>query len=192
MKFKCMKCGNCCSDENILITVTHKDLQRLVKHLKCALNDLIKFIGFYYGEDLSREKMVTPAFLTVRGSAFLALIKKENGECIFLKNNRCSIYPARPLVCRSFPFVFSVEKGWLKWGLATKSGECIGVGLGEEISTKDLEKLGLLVINELEEFKKLARRWNTQVYLEDITPTPLNLIRFLLDSKNIKFEKAYT
>jgi len=30
------------------------------------------------------------------------LTKKENGECVYLKGNRCRIHADRPEVCRSF------------------------------------------------------------------------------------------
>ena len=33
-------------------------------------------------------------------------IRKIDGRCIFLKNNKCEIYPIRPYVCRLFPFWF--------------------------------------------------------------------------------------
>ena len=32
------------------------------------------------------------------------LIDGENGECSFLKDNKCSVYKARPTQCRTWPF----------------------------------------------------------------------------------------
>lgn len=33
-----------------------------------------------------------------------ALRKKQNGDCIFLEEGRCTIYEARPFICRTYPF----------------------------------------------------------------------------------------
>ena len=36
--------------------------------------------------------------------AQLSLRDAEEGACIFLEQDRCSVYGARPVQCRSFPF----------------------------------------------------------------------------------------
>lgn len=76
----CEKCGSCCI-KNDLITLKKSDVSR---------------ISFYLGID--------PNILIANH------IKKVNGEklslkspCPFVKNNLCSIYEARPDVCKSFP-----------------------------------------------------------------------------------------
>lgn len=37
----------------------------------------------------------------------LALLDKPNGECIFLRDNDCSVQPVKPQQCRDFPNLWS-------------------------------------------------------------------------------------
>jgi len=51
--------------------------------------------------------------------------KNFEGVCIFLQNNRCTIYAQRPLICRFYPFELSTdEKGIHTFSV---TGECLGV-----------------------------------------------------------------
>jgi hypothetical protein len=38
-------------------------------------------------------------------------IRNVQDECYFLKQNRCTIYPDRPVGCRIYPLVFYEERG---------------------------------------------------------------------------------
>lgn len=82
--FNCIRCGLCCAPS---VTPTEKDVRRIEKHL-----------------GKSRE------FFLENNS-----LKKVNGYCMFLKNERgeniCSIYNARPSICRRWPF----HKKWISW-----------------------------------------------------------------------------
>ena len=75
--FNCIRCGLCCAPT---VTPTEKDIQRIEKSL---------------GKDRS---------FFMEGSS----LKKMNGFCMFLKResgeNVCSIYKARPSICRQWPF----------------------------------------------------------------------------------------
>ncbi len=46
--------------------------------------------------------------LAIRGK-ILQIKDGKKGECLFFQKGRCSIYPARPLACRVFPFWFSIR-----------------------------------------------------------------------------------
>ncbi|MEM3526062.1 MAG: YkgJ family cysteine cluster protein [Candidatus Jordarchaeaceae archaeon] len=173
VRFKCVRCGNCCRDETFIITITHKDVIRLADHLKCNLKDLLsKYISFYQVRKELENRLVFPAILTYRGNAFLGLRKKNNGSCVFLReDNLCEIYAARPMVCRSFPFTFSVKDGWLSWGLMVKAEEiCPGLGQGETFSKESLESMAKEVIGELEEYKKIVSIWNSHARVEQLDP----------------------
>ena len=68
----------------------------------------------------------------------------EGPECLFLKDNRCSVYEGRPDQCRTWPFWPEVmsAKAWAK----DVAAYCPGVGKGKVISgdkirdTIDLQK----------------------------------------------------
>lgn len=185
VRFKCIQCGNCCRDKNFIITITHKDTIRLVNHLKCNLEELlIKYVGFYQVRKEFENRLVFPAISTYRGNAFLGLRKKNDGSCLFLReDNLCKIYIDRPIVCRSFPFTFGVKDGWLSWGLVVKAEEiCPGLGKGEIASKKILEKMGKEIIRELEEYRKIVSVWNSQAEVEKLDPILL-LATFFEETK---------
>ena len=52
------------------------------------------------------------------------LLQKENGDCIFLYNGKCKIYPFRPIDCRLFPLDVELKDGryvWIKYSLCEGS-----------------------------------------------------------------------
>jgi Fe-S-cluster containining protein len=77
--------------------------------------DLIK-LNFVTDDDLSKslksvvsrlkkEKVIT-AYRPESG--LFAFKQTSQGKCRYLKENKCSIYKIRPLVCREFP----IRMGW--------------------------------------------------------------------------------
>lgn len=85
-RFRCQRSGNCCSRPEGEVPVGPADVARIAKHLRLS-------------EDAVRSR-----FLTRRGDR---LIDGPGGRCVFLKDGRetaCSIYPARPKQCRTWPF----------------------------------------------------------------------------------------
>lgn len=181
MKFKCEKCGYCCSDPGIIVTVTHHDIQRITKFLGLTPQEGIKFLGFYYLEDSKDASrfIASPSIRTIKGDTFLGLLKEKDGKCIFLDNgNKCSIYTVRPMECRAFPFTFDVKKGWLCWGLADKAKYCRGLNKGNTIDTKKLDKIGSMIVRERTDFVKLVSIWNDLTKDKGINPIPELLLEF--------------
>jgi Fe-S-cluster containining protein len=85
-RFRCQRSGNCCSRPEGEVPVGPADVARIAKHLRLS-------------EDAVRSR-----FLTRRGDR---LIDGQGGRCVFLEDGReaaCSIYPARPKQCRTWPF----------------------------------------------------------------------------------------
>lgn len=180
IRFECIQCGNCCRDKNSIVTITHRDVIRLVNHLKCDFKELLsRYIGFYQVREEFEDRLVFPPISTYRGNAFLGLRKNPDGSCVFLRENLCGIYPGRPIVCRSFPFVFEVKRGWLSWGLMARAEEiCPGLGQGEVVSEKSLEKMGKEIMSELEEYRKIVSYWNHREKVEQRDPTLLVMTFF--------------
>jgi Fe-S-cluster containining protein len=47
----------------------------------------------------------------ISGNAYYVYeMKKLKGKCFFLKNNKCTIYNARPLICHFYPFELKFDK----------------------------------------------------------------------------------
>jgi Fe-S-cluster containining protein len=86
--FVCNRCGRCCGD--IEYTIRHvlllkSDADRISKETSLEVNEFAdEVVGF------------EPYIYEMK--------KPEVGKCIFLKDNRCSIYELRPLICRFYPF----------------------------------------------------------------------------------------
>ena len=78
--FRCTCCGNCCRFK--VTPLKRSDVKRL------------EDAGLRY-------------FYETRGELRL---KRVNGRCIFLKDDRCTVHESRPQVCRDFPF-------FVEWGL---------------------------------------------------------------------------
>ena len=58
----------------------------------------------------------------------LSLKEKENGDCIFLKEGKCSIYDVRPRQCRTYPFWPQNLRSPEAWARACRACEGIGQG----------------------------------------------------------------
>jgi len=74
-------------------------------------------------------------------------MKKHKGKCIFLQGSRCSIYRARPLICRFYPFSLrSLSDGTLEVGF---DPSCSGIGKGPSRGEKLFHDLVTLARKEL-------------------------------------------
>jgi Predicted Fe-S-cluster oxidoreductase len=67
-------------------------------------------------------------------------MKKFEGDCVFLKDNKCTIYELRPLICRFYPFElkFDADKDT---HVFSATSECPMIGQGKHLSKKDFEAL---------------------------------------------------
>jgi Fe-S-cluster containining protein len=66
--------------------------------------------------------------------------KSTYGKCLFLKDNRCTNYEHRPLICRFYPFELkpSQDKEGYVFGVTF---ECPTIGKGKMFDRKDFEDL---------------------------------------------------
>jgi Fe-S-cluster containining protein len=75
-------------------------------------------------------------------------MKKKEGKCVYLEDNRCSIYPFRPLICMFYPFElnFLEDKALHNFDFTL---ECPGINQGKLISEKDFKRLFKLAEEKL-------------------------------------------
>ena len=66
--------------------------------------------------------------------------KSSEGKCVFLKDNRCSIYPSRPLICMFYPFElkFTENKQSHSFDFTV---ECPGINQGNVLTKTDFKRL---------------------------------------------------
>jgi len=96
-RFKCMNCGKCCSAFYSQINVTVGDLIRISGFLEKPISYILKnFVGINpFGDPENPTKFSYEPGI--------------NMPCLLRKNERCSIYEARPLNCRLFPYWILVQ-----------------------------------------------------------------------------------
>ncbi len=85
LRFTCTGCGACCSKEPGYVWVSPAEIEQISAHL-----------------NISQEEFLKRYTRTVFGR--VSLKERVNFDCVFLKENRCQIYPVRPRQCRTFPW----------------------------------------------------------------------------------------
>jgi Fe-S-cluster containining protein len=164
VSFECTKCGACCREEELLVTVTGSDIVRFSFFLGISASETLRALDFYVLPENVNKPPVgmrdIPAVNTENGAAYIALRRMESNECIFLSDDLCMIHQIRPGVCRSFPFVFQEKKGETAWGLSAVKGICPGLGKGPRIGIDELENISSQVLRELSLYREFVSEWN--------------------------------
>ncbi|HQB07393.1 MAG TPA: hypothetical protein PK712_06015, partial [Rectinema sp.] len=86
---------------------------------------------------------------------------------IFLENYGCSVYPARPVQCKTYPFwetILENEQSWIE-----EAKYCPGIGKGPLISSNTILDAFLerrqntpLSIDEITALRALENKWDNQ------------------------------
>ena len=123
IRFQCQGSGKCCvsRDSYGFVYLSNIDLKRFSKYFKLSLKAFKK-----------KYCQIT--------DGFIHLIEKNNlnGKCIFLKDNKCSVYKSRPSQCRTWPF-WNENMNAKTWN-EDISVNCPGIGKGKKISSKLIKK----------------------------------------------------
>ncbi len=101
VKFSCHHCGHCCTD--VVCLPTPWDVVRIVRER--AANPY-KFLEFIRPDEITEVEENDPTWLEVGGERYLMALKRGKKGCHFLdkKTRHCTVYEARPLLCRLYPF----------------------------------------------------------------------------------------
>ena len=126
LRFECTQCGACCSGEPGYVWVNDDEIQAMADHM-----------------GLEREAFQRK-FIRQVGSDF-SLIEYPDGDCILLDpvTRHCTVYEARPIQCRTWPFWDSNLEKKKDWKETCEA--CPGAGHGrlytlEEIESERLKK----------------------------------------------------
>ena len=122
LQFSCIRCSSCCRQESGFVFLSENDLLRLQNALSLVRS---QFIGIYC------------RWVASGSIKLLSLKEKSNYDCIFWKD-ACSVYEARPLQCRSFPFWESVVSSVCTWEAMAIS--CPGMGKGRLYSACEIDE----------------------------------------------------
>jgi len=124
VRFSCNQCGLCCGDT-----------RQKTRHI-LLLESEVKIIA-------SQTKLDITAFsfqIADKLPFCYEMKKTAEGKCVFLKENKCTIYPMRPLICRFYPFELKFEKD-NQLHVFDFTLECPGIGQGKDFSKIDFERL---------------------------------------------------
>ena len=124
IRFECQSSGKCCvsRDSYGFVYLSDNDLKRFSNYFKLSIK---KFKEEYC--------QIT--------DGFVHLIEKNqlNGNCIFLKDKKCTVYTCRPSQCRTWPF-WNENMNAKVWN-KNISINCPGIGKGKIIKYKIIKKL---------------------------------------------------
>src|SRR5579862_8054670 len=79
----CTQCANCCRVATV--QVSERDIERLARYLRIPPS---KFLDGYTAESEEEGRV---------------LRREAESGCVFLSGNECTVYDARPDICRRFP-----------------------------------------------------------------------------------------
>jgi len=120
IRFECTQCGACCTGAPGRVLLARGESHHIAT-----------FLGLTPERFLAEYARPTPDGMS--------LLEKNNGDCIFLKENRCSIQPVKPRQCSTFPFWVANMRNEKAW--AATQARCEGIGRGPVWSREQLLKL---------------------------------------------------
>jgi Fe-S-cluster containining protein len=127
LQFSCARCSYCCRHESGFVYLSEKDLYRLAKEMGMGYTDFIETWCRWVPFDQGTER--------------LSLKEKIGFDCIFWSDKDgsagCSVYHARPLQCRAFPFWDSTVCSLRAWETAATG--CPGINNGDLHSKDKIE-----------------------------------------------------
>ena len=125
LAFRCTQCGNCCTGAPGYVWVDDDEIRRIAEHRGVPLGEVryqdVKIVG---------DQM--------------SLREHANGDCVYLdpQTRRCTIYPVRPIQCRTWPFWNSNLASAESWQQSTSG--CPGIGQGTEVPDEQIRHLASL------------------------------------------------
>lgn len=124
LKFECQGSGKCCTShgEYGYVYLTNKDIKKASQFLNLTVK---KFINEYCELDHDSE-----SYFLNQGS---------DKDCLFLQNKKCSIYTARPMQCKTWPFWSETmnAKTWKK----EVANFCPGINKGRLYSAQEIDNI---------------------------------------------------
>lgn len=110
LRFECTGCGKCCSGPSGYVWVSEGEMQAMANHLNLTLD---QFKRKYTRQKDNRYSLTERK--TLQGDF----------DCVFLKDKKCEVYPARPKQCQTYPWWPQNLNSEESWNLAAETCEGI-------------------------------------------------------------------
>jgi len=159
VRFKCVHCGHCCKD--VVALPTPWDVLRIVRKTGA---DPYKFLEFLDPDEILDVEESDPTWLKCRDGRYLMALRRGKRGCHFLdkKNCHCSIYKARPILCRLYPFKLQeTREGYFRGFTLHHDVECPRKRDGV-VKTGPLYELYVEDDGHQEDYNRLVRVFNRQ------------------------------
>lgn len=138
LSFSCTGCGNCCTGGPGYVWISREEIDRLAEHLKLTAREVImrycRRLGGRYSlnEHRNRQGNYDCVFLEERKV-------ESDGSKVVHTQRICSIYPVRPLQCRTWPFWEGNLASRESWDRA--ASRCPGMNRGRTFTLEEMEAL---------------------------------------------------
>jgi Fe-S-cluster containining protein len=111
LAFECLQCGQCCAGpEEGFVWASDEEITAVAEFLKMG------------------EKEFRLQYVRRVGLRRSFVENRKTHDCVFLKDGGCTIYPVRPMQCRTWPFWKSNIASPEDWSWAAR--RCSGVNRG--------------------------------------------------------------
>ncbi len=120
LRFQCQGCGMCCRLPRGYVEVSVAEASRLAD-----------FLSLSYERFLEEYCQVQAGQIRLR--------ENEDKSCVFLQENRCAVYPARPVQCETFPFWPENLKSHYRWKMLKLF--CPGIDRGRLYRREEIIKI---------------------------------------------------
>lgn len=121
LQFTCTQCGDCCTGAPGVVWVTDEELLEIAEYLDKPIGEIRLFHT-----------------RIVRGR--VSLTEFANGDCTFFdsRTRKCTVYRARPIQCRTWPFWNSHLETPASWKKVCDT--CPGAGEGKLYSLDQIQE----------------------------------------------------
>ena len=137
LKFTCTQCGNCCTGGPGFVWVSREEVRRVAEFLKITPDEVVTRYCRRFGSKLSFKENVRDG--EWHDCVFLVEQKVEKrtpeGGTIVMTRRGCSIYPVRPLQCRTWPFWPENLESEKDWDRASR--KCHGMNAGKRVFPRE-------------------------------------------------------
>jgi Fe-S-cluster containining protein len=137
LRFHCTQCGNCCTGGPGYVWLTSDEAGRLAQHLGLTVADTVRKYCRNVSGRLSLKETLRDG---LHDCIFLKEIEvpvDDAGAERMEKKRVCSVYPVRPLQCRTWPFWdgnLASPENWARAG-----SRCPGIGQGRVRTQEEIE-----------------------------------------------------
>ena len=120
-RFRCARCGSCCSEMPKGVPLYHGDIEGIARRIGIPTHD---FVADFCDVDEHRIESEEKGVVHIP----VIYLKTSDGKCVFFKEKGCSVHEVKPYNCKAAPFISLVfqSESWIR----SLKHNCKGYGRG--------------------------------------------------------------